>query len=72
MDTIKRKRKKHVRINWDETSKGDWHYVPMASVRVLPGYSLEAGAKVSVRFGQKNWTGTIAASRKRRQLLFGE
>ena len=72
MDTVKRKRKKLIRIDWDDVSKGCWHYVPAANIKVLPGSELKAGGQVRCRYGGVYWTGTIAPKKKRQQLVFGE
>lgn len=71
MDERKRKKRRVVRVNWDDKSLGDWHYVAISNLKLVPGSALEAGGRVKMRYNGKIWHGTIAA-KKRRRLVFGE
>ena len=71
MDEKKRKKRRLVRVDWDDESEGEWNYVAIANLKVMPGSALEAGGKVRMVYGGRHWTGKIAA-KKRRCLAFGE
>ena len=76
MDKRKRKGRVEIRVNWDGTTGGEWHYVPQSPLTVLPTRRLEAGGRVSIKWKGSTWTGTIDAKRGEemplRQLKRGE
>ena len=70
---IYRKKRKLVRINWTDTSKGEWHYVPIANVKVNSGEPCNAGQEVTVKYGCRMWKGVVAGPRKQKKvLMYGE
>ena len=71
MDEKKRKKRRVIRVNWDDKSLGEWHYVAISDLRLLPGSSLEPGGRVRMRHHGSVWLGTIAA-KKKRTLVFGK
>ena len=50
---------------------GEWHYVAISDLRLLPGSALEPGGRVRMRHHGSVWHGTIAA-KKKRTLVFGK
>ena len=51
----------YVRVDWDDTSRGDYHYVPVKSLKCSG--TIAAGSRVSMRHsGGRAWTGTVAVS----------
>ena len=64
MDRRKRNKKEEIRVNWDITDFGDWHYVPRSSLTLLPGSHFEAGGRVAMKWKGDVYHGTIAASSK--------
>ena len=71
MDEKKRKKKRVVRVDGDDSSLGKWHYVPIGSLKLLKGSKLEPGGRIQMIYNGKRWTGTIGA-KKRRLLVFGK
>ena len=71
MDERKRKKKRVVRVNWDDVSLGKWHYVAISNLKIIPGSILAAGGRVKMLYNGKTWTGTIAAKNKPR-LSYGK
>lgn len=53
----------HVRVDWDDTSQGQFHFVPKSSLQVQSGGVLAGGSRVAMRYtGGSVWTGTVAYS----------
>ena len=50
----------HVRVVWDDPSKGASHFVPVSLLKC--GSNVVGGAKVSMRHYKRNWSGTISIS----------
>ena len=66
MDKRKRKGRVEIRVDWDDKTYGDWHYVPKSSaLAVLPNQHFEAGGRVSLKWRVATWIGTIAPKRKK-------
>ena len=60
-----RKKKREVAVEWDNPSEGAWHFVPRSKLSVLtPGTSLEAGARVSLKWKNESWLGTVIGKKK--------
>ena len=54
----------HVRVDWDDTSQGNFHYVPRSSLQCKG--ELAGGSRVAMRYtGGTVWTGTVAYSARR-------
>lgn len=59
-----------VLVKWDDTSRGQSHFVPVHCLKTLDTNShLEGGIKVFMRHSKKIWTGEIEISRKRKAAL---
>ena len=69
MDKMKPKGRVEIRVNWDNTTGGEWHYVPQSALTVLPTHRLEAGGRVSIKWKGTTWTGTIAPKRSKKMSL---
>ena len=51
----------HVRVNWDDVSQGQFHYVPKSSLQTED--KLAGGSRVAMKYtGGRIWTGTVAFS----------
>ncbi|XP_037082678.1 uncharacterized protein LOC119103308 [Pollicipes pollicipes] len=48
----------HARVNWDDASQGQWHYVSLG--KLSGPEPIEAGSRVSMKYGGGRWTGTVA------------
>ena len=76
MDKRRRKGRVEIRVDWDNTTGGEWHYVPQSALTLLPSHRLEAGGRVSLKWRGTFWTGTIAPKRNKKmtsdQLKRGE
>lgn len=49
----------YVRVNWDDTSEGEYHYVPLKTLKCSG--TIAAGSRVSMRHsGGRAWSGTVA------------
>ena len=66
MDKRKRKGRVEVRVDWDDKSHGDWHYVPKSALSVLPNQNIEAGGRVSLKWRGATWIGTIASKSRKK------
>ena len=69
MDKRKRKGRVEIRVNWDNTTGGEWHYVPQSALTVLPTHRLEEGSCVSIKWKGATWTGTMAPKRSKKMSL---
>ena len=65
MDEKRVRGKRVVRVDWDDTSRGEWHYVQISNLRIHSGSHLGPGGRVSLKHGSRIWTGTIAGKRAR-------
>lgn len=57
----------HVRVIWDDASKGASHFIPVT--RLKCDSELVGGAKVSMRHSKRNWSGTISISDRHKAAL---
>lgn len=71
MDRRRRNKREVIRVNWDRTDKGAWHYVPRSNLQVLPGSEFNAGGRVALKYKGETWHGTIAAKEKKKRLRRG-
>jgi len=72
MERRKRNHREEIRVNWDDVTHGEWHYVPKSSLTVLPNSEMIAGGRVSLKWKGEVWTGTIGAKRKKSKISSGQ
>ena len=57
----------HVLVKWDDTSRGEAHYVPVSSIRSES--PLQGGTRVRMRHCKKVWSGRVQLSKRRKAAL---